>query len=154
MTPEQKPVTGKEDKTGLSLPHQALVDFYHAFNSSDLEIMSRNWAQSEHISMDNPVGGIKRGWNEIREVYDRIFNGPAEVYVEFYDYTLHEAGEIFFVVGRERGQFRVGEKVIQLAIRTSRTYQLIDGRWLQVHHHGSIDNPVLLAEYQQAVRGT
>lgn len=109
MTPEQKPITGKEDKTGLSLPHQALVDFYHAFNSGDLEIMSRNWAQSEHISMDNPVGGIKRGWNEIREVYDRIFNGSAEVYVEFYDYTLHEAGEIFFVVGRERGQFRISQ---------------------------------------------
>ena len=29
---------------------------------------------------------------------------------------------------------------------------LIDGQWLQVHHHGSIDDPTLLARYQTAVR--
>jgi hypothetical protein len=69
--------------------------------------MSLNWAQREDISMDNPVGGIKRGWSEIRAVYDRIFNEP---------------GEVFFAVSRERGQFRAGSQVIELVIRTSRIY--------------------------------
>jgi len=27
----------------------------------------------------------------------------------------------------------------------------IDGKWKQVHHHGSIDDPRLLAQYQSAV---
>ena len=103
--------------------------------------------------MDNPLGGIKRGWKEIQSAYERIFKGPAKVYVEFYDYTIHEAGDIFYAVGRERGEFRVPETVIKLAIRTSRIYKLIDGRWQQVHHHGSIDNPELLARYQSAVKG-
>ena len=153
MTPEQSSITGNEDAKNLSSALQVLVGFYRAFNTRDLNVMSLNWAQTKDISMDNPVGGIKRGWTEIREVYDRIFNGPAEVYVEFYDYTLHETSGFFFVVGRERGQFRVGSKVIELAIRTSRIYQRIDERWQQIHHHGSIDDPVLLAEYQAAVRG-
>ena len=60
---------------------------------------------------------------------------------------------MFFVVGRERGEFCLGETRVELAIRTSRIYQLIDGAWKQVHHHGSIDNPDLLAEYQSAVKG-
>jgi ketosteroid isomerase-like protein len=120
MVPEQQPITGQEEKTGLTGPLRALVEFYEAFNGRDLELMAENWAQTDEIAMDNPVGGIKRGWEEIKAVYERIFNGPAKVYVEFYDYTIHESGEIFYAVGRERGEYRVGETSIQLAIRTSR----------------------------------
>ena len=29
----------------------------------------------------------------------------------------------------------------------------MDGRWQQVHHHGSIDDPDLLSRYQRAVLG-
>jgi ketosteroid isomerase-like protein len=130
-----------------------LAEFYDAFNSRDLEKMSNNWTQTDEIAMDNPVGGIKRGWIQIRAVYERIFNSPAKVYVEFYNYTIHEAGNIFYAVGRERGEFRTGETVIKLAIRTSRIYRLMTGQWRQVHHNGSIDDPDLLARYQSAVKG-
>ena len=150
--PEQTPITGREDRKGLSDPLQALVEFYDAFNSRDLGKMSKNWAQTDEIVMDNPLGGIKRGWQEIQSVYERIFKGTAKVYVEFYDYTVHEARNIFYAVGRERGEFRIGETVINLAIRTTRIYRLIDGQWRQVHHHGSIDEPELLAQYQSAVK--
>ncbi len=152
MMPEQTPITGREDRKGLSDPLQALVEFYDAFNSRDLGKMSKNWAQTDEIVMDNPLGGIKRGWQEIQSVYERIFKGTAKVYVEFYDYTVHEARNIFYAVGRERGEFRIGETVINLAIRTTRIYRLIDGQWRQVHHHGSIDEPELLAQYQSAVK--
>jgi ketosteroid isomerase-like protein len=101
--------------------------------------------------MDNPLGGIKRGWEDIRKVYEKIFNGPAEVYVEFYDYTIHESGDIFYAVGRERGCFRLGSERIDLAIRTSRIFRLINSSWKQVHYHGSIEDPQLLEQYQSAV---
>ena len=152
MDSEQTPITGNESGQGLSEPIRALSEFYDAFNHRDLVKMANNWAQTDEISMDNPVGGIKRGWAEIKAVYERIFNGKAKVYVEFYDYTRHQQGETFFVVGRERGEFRMGETVLDLAIRTSRIFQLMDGRWRQVHHHGSIEEPELLARYQKAVR--
>lgn len=98
-------ITGKEDQGDLSTPYQALVQFYYAFNEGDFETMSANWLQSDEIAMDNPLGGIKRGWDEIRTVYENIFNGPAEVYVEYYDYTIHESPDSFYAVGRERGYF-------------------------------------------------
>jgi len=153
MTPEQRPITGGEDKDALNGPMLVLSEFYDAFNSRDLNKISMNWARTDEVSMDNPVGGIKRGWAEIRAVYERIFNGPARVYVEFNDYTIHETGAVFYAVGRERGEFRLGDTVVRLAIRTSRIYRLLDGQWQQVHHHGSIDDPGLLARYQSAVRG-
>jgi ketosteroid isomerase-like protein len=103
--------------------------------------------------MDNPLGGIKRGWSEIQSVYETIFSGPPEVCVEYYDYTIHETAEMFFAVGRERGFFRLGDDDLALAIRTSRVFKKIDGRWKQVHHHGSIDDPELLARYKAAVLG-
>lgn len=115
--------------------------------------MSSSWAQGEDIVMDNPLGGIKRGWNEIRAVYESIFTGSARVYVEFYDYTIHEEGNMFYAVGRERGELRVGETVLNLAIRTTRVFKLTNNRWRQVHHHGSIDDPDMLRRYQRAVKG-
>ena len=151
MKTEQIPITGSEDKQGLAEPIKTLSDFYAAFNNRDLGKMANNWAQTDEIAMDNPVGGIKRGWEEIKAVYERIFNGKAKVYVEFYDYTIHEQGEMFYAVGRERGEFRIGETVVDLTIRTSRVFQLVNGQWRQVHHYGSIDEPELLARYQQAV---
>ena len=65
-----------------------------------MQMMSQNWAESEDTAMDNPLGGIKRGWAEVRSVYEHIFSGLAEVYVEFFDYTLHDVGEMLFAVGR------------------------------------------------------
>ena len=152
MQTEQTPITGNEDKQTLSAPIRAVSEFYEAFNHRDLVKLADNWAQTDQIAMDNPVGGIKRGWSEIQAVYERIFSGQGKVYVEFHDYTVHQSGDIFYVVGRERGEYRLGVTVIELAIRTTRIFQFIDGRWRQVHHHGSMEDPELLARYQQAVR--
>ncbi len=153
MKPIQQAITGKEDQGDLSTPYQALVQFYCAINSRDLAMMAENWAQSDEIAMDNPLGGIKRGWDEIRPVYESIFNAPGELYVEFHDYTLHETGEMFYAVGRERGFLRLAGEEMALAIRTSRVFRKIGGRWRQVHHHGSMDDAELLARYQAAVLG-
>lgn len=148
----ETPVTGREERDRLTPQMRALSDFYRALNGRDMELMSRNWAQTDEVVMDNPVGGIRRGWEEIRAVYGRIFGSPARYWFEFYDYSYHEAGEIFYVTGRERGEFGAGETPLKMAIRTTRVFRLVDGAWRQVHHHGSIDDPDLLAAYQRAVR--
>jgi len=149
---EQAPVTGREHTEQLTPEMRALSEFYRALNYRDMELMTQNWAQTDESVMDNPVGGIKRGWEEIRTVYERVFSSSGEYWFEFYDYSFHERGDFFYVVGRERGEYEVGETALAMAIRTSRIFRHIDGKWRQVHHHGSIDDPELLAAYQQAVR--
>jgi ketosteroid isomerase-like protein len=153
MHPVQAPITGAESDSGSSSPYLALVQFYRAFNGRDISLMAANWASSDNIAMDNPLGGIRRGWDAIRPVYERLFQGPAQVYVEFWDYTIHESPDMFYAVGRERGYLRAPSADLSLAFRTSRIFSKLDGQWRQVHHHGSIEDPQLLAKYQAAVLG-
>lgn len=149
--PSTEAVTGRETASPTT-PLGALSEFYRAFNDRDLALMSQNWLSTGEASMDNPLGGIKRGWNEISEVYKRVFSGAATVTVEFFDYTLHETSDAFLAVGRERGTLKSPDTTLELKIRTSRWFRRVDGRWRQLHHHGSIDDADLLARYQAAVR--
>jgi len=144
-------ITGNEPIKDKDSPTRALIAFYKAFNQGDLDLMADNWLQDDAAVMSNPMGGIKRGWNEISQVYERIFNGPAQVYVEFYEYSFQQTGDMFCAVGRECGFLRAADKEIALAIRTSRIYTKQNGQWKQSHHHGSMDDPKLLADYQTAV---
>ncbi|TAL76662.1 MAG: DUF4440 domain-containing protein [Beijerinckiaceae bacterium] len=152
--PIQTPITGRENCDDQRESAQALAQFYRALNSRDLELMQRNWSNSAESAMDNPLGGIKRGWTEIRPTYEKLFESKGAYRFEFYDYTMHETRDLFYVVGRERGELDVSGQPMQLAIRTSRIFRRDqDGRWSQVHHHGSIDDPQMLTAYQTAILG-
>ncbi len=132
---------------------QTVSLFYKAFNSKDLLLMQQVWLNELAASMDNPIGGIRRGWEDIRMGYEKLFQGKLHIQVEFYDFTLHTTEEMFVVVGRERGTLTYNEKVLELAIRTSRTFIKQDSAWKQLHHHGSIDSPALLEQYQGIILG-
>jgi hypothetical protein len=155
MTTIEKAITGNELKectTQECDKYIALVEFYEAFNNQSMKLMQNNWHNNENIAMDNPLGGIKRGWDEISNVYERIFNANARVYVEFFDYTIIEIDGGFVAVGRERGNITTANSSLDLKIRTSRVYKRIDGVYKQVHHHGSIEYPELLKKYQDLVK--
>jgi hypothetical protein len=59
---------------------------------------------------------------------------------------------MFYAVG-QRGLFRSNAVELKLAVCTRRIFKMIDGRWPQVHHHGSFDDPELLASYQSLILG-
>jgi ketosteroid isomerase-like protein len=153
MEPIQQAISGAGYSGGAATePDAALEQFYAAFNRRDLALMAAHWLTSDEAVMDNPLGGIARGWDAVRAIYERIFNGPARVQVEFHDYTLHGGGELCYAVGRERGALERGERRLALAIRTTRVFRRVEGAWRQVHHHGSMDDPALLRAYQDLVR--
>lgn len=57
---------------------RALVEsFYYAFNQPDLEVFSQVWTDHELIQLNNPLGGILRGYAPNSELYQRIFTGSA-----------------------------------------------------------------------------
>ena len=111
MKPIQSPITGDEDLGDLSQPQQALAQFYRAFNTRDLKMIDENFAHSGEVAIDNPLGGIRRGADEPHKMYEGVFKSPADVHVEFWDYTIHRAGDAFWAVGRERGTD--GKEVIE-----------------------------------------
>lgn len=149
----QEAITGSEQVTDLRDPLHALAEFYCALNTRDIALMETNWDNGSGAAMDNPLGGIKRGWPEIRAVYEKLFHTDSEYHFEFYDYTLHRFTEIFYVVGRERGYLRTRGTNLEMRIRTTRVFHFDRRRWRQVHHHGSVDDPQLLKAYQSTVVG-
>jgi len=149
-----KEIDGTENNLSPGSPETALSAFYAAFNGQNLTTMEANWLATAEATMSNPVGGVTRGWDAIRSVYQRIFNGPANVHVTYHDFTIHETDAMFCAVGRERGTFQRGDTHIALAIRTSRVFKRVNGEWRQLHHHGSIDDAESLQRYQDAVLTT
>jgi len=80
-----------------------------------------------------------------------LFSTPNEFHFEFYNYSLSSYPEVFIAIGRERGELVNTDHTLQLAIRATRVFRRLHDRWRQVHHHGSIDDPRMLAAYQDAV---
>lgn len=144
-------ITGAETPAENGGPLDALIGFYKAFNSGDLDGLATNWAEGDVPSMDNPIGGIRRGWPSIREGYEKLFQGPARVQVAFHDFSSQGGSDWHLFAGREKGQCQTPEATIDLRIRTTRWFTKSKGVWRQLHHHGSIDDPTLLAAYQRAV---
>lgn len=132
----------------------ALECFYFAFNHRSLDAFETVWAQGPLISLSNPLEEIMRGLDDIRALYQRIFAGPAQVWVEFYDVVEYVGQDTVVFAGRERGEFMRDGRTIPLAIRTSRVFQYFGWQlgWRQVHHHGSIEDSEALAQYQRAVQ--
>jgi ketosteroid isomerase-like protein len=134
----------------------ALETFYYALNQADANVLAEVWSGDPLAQLNNPLGGILRGGRAIVDLYKRVFAGPARLQVEFDDVVEYLGERHALFAGREHATYAVGDgPPTAVEIRTSRyfRYQADDGRWLQFHHHGSIDDPVALAAYQQALLG-
>ncbi len=135
---------------------RALVEsFYYAFNHRDMGVFRTLWADDALVQLNNPLGGMLRGHAAVEDLYRRVFDGPARVWVEFDDIVEYQTGEMVTFAGRETGVFTRGDVAVPLAIRTTRVIQWLGAAhgWRQVHHHGSIDDPGALDRYQRAVHG-
>jgi len=132
----------------------ALESFYFAFNHRDLDVFRRVWTADPLAQLNNPLGGILRGGDAITALYDKVFHGPARVTVTLGDIVEYDGEGHAVFAGRETGEYRVGDApAVPLSIRTTRFFAYEAGRWVQVHHHGSIDDADALAAYQAALRG-
>ena len=153
---------GVESQNNIGNVHQksiygalaCLETFYYSFNNKDIDIFKKVWCPNDLIQLNNPLGGIVRGIKPILEVYNKIFNSEARVWVKFTDILYYSTEDMFVFAGTETGEFSKNRESIPLKIRTSRIFGYSDNenRWFQLHHHGSIDNPDLLYKYQNALK--
>lgn len=142
------------DRTGSEGAEAALETLYYALNHRILSLFRQMWVDDPFSQLDNPVGGIARGTDEIAALYARIFNGAVRVQVELRDIVRYATPEIVVFAGTEHGTYEVDGRVVPLAIRTTRIFRYVEGLgWRQMHHHGSIDDAEALARYQRAVFG-
>ena len=119
MTGLPTEITGAEAQAGDASALDALIGFYRAFNARDLGGLAANWAEGDAPSMDNPIGGIRRGWPSIREGYAKLFDGRARVEVTFHDFTSQGGGDWHLFVGREKGRCETPDVAVDLRIAGS-----------------------------------
>lgn len=150
FTPCARTINGRGDASSLSGPEQAIHRFYKAFNEKDMAAMARIWSNTEDVTAQNPAGGTRRGWSDLQWVYEKVLGSPAGITAEFYDYTIHVAGEVFWSVGRERIFMNQNGEAVVITVRITRIFRRVDGVWRLVHLHGSFEDPDMLREYQQA----
>ena len=81
--PVQDAITGNEEFHDFTEPLQAQAQFYRALNGRDIALMEQNWDNTGQAAMDNPLGGIKRGWAEIKPVYERLFRVGGRYHSSF-----------------------------------------------------------------------
>jgi ketosteroid isomerase-like protein len=144
-------ITGDEEFVDPKTPEGALTEFYRAFNSRDLALMEQNWAGDEAV-LFHELGGVRNGWTEIRELYEQtLLSSQAGVLMTLHDYRIERFADTFYAVGRERGLLRTQKDVLEFRIRATKLFGWRGGRWRQLHHHGSIEEPELLANYQTLV---
>ena len=146
-------ITGDETQSGDGSALDALIEFYRAFNAGDLDALETNWEQGSAPSMDNPMGGIRRGWQSISEGYLKLFGGSAIVQVTFHDFTSQGGDDWHLFVGREKGTCVTPDEKMEVRFRTTRWFTRRGGVWRQLHHHGSVEEPGMLAAYQKTVLG-
>jgi ketosteroid isomerase-like protein len=136
----------------------ALQTFYYALNRADLAALTAVWADHDLVQLNNPVGGVLRSKPSVEDLYRRIFASNIGLEVSFTDVVTYAWPAAVVFAGRELACYRdAGSGVpeqAEVAIRTTRVfgYSSRDRRWVQLHHHGSIDSPGALQRYQNAVR--
>ena len=113
-------------ESGINGARMLIESFYYAFNHRDLEVMKRVWADDDLIQLNNPLGGILRGYEDIAKLYGRVFTGSASVWVEFSDIVEFETENMLVFAGRERGVCSSNNQTLSLAIRTTRIVQWIN----------------------------
>jgi hypothetical protein len=133
----------------------ALETFYYALNHADIEVLTSTWSRDPLAQINNPLGGILRSGEAVAELYRKIFAGRLRVQVTFTDAATYRWPGVAVFAGRESGHYHdTSGQLAPLKIRTTRIfgYDTALGRWLQFHHHGSIEDPGALRAYQQAAQ--
>lgn len=84
----------------------ALETFYYALNSKDLDALVAGWADDGLIQLNNPIGGILRSRDAVRELSARVFAGTLDVQVMFGDAATYWLGDSVVFAGRELGTYQ------------------------------------------------
>ena len=160
--PQTSSALERSKNPGIAGAVAALQTFYYALNHRDLPALTAVWADHDLVQLNNPVGGLLRSKPSVEDLYRRVFASDIGLQVTFTDAVTYAWADAVVFAGRELASYLgVGDAgaaevrpEVALTIRTTRVFGYSEkaGRWLQVHHHGSIDSPTALQRYREAVQ--
>ncbi len=110
--------------------------YYEAFESRDLDAMSDLWERSDRAICTHPGWTTLRGWGKIASSYFALFSGPQHLqFVLTNEHIEVTDGTAWVSVDENLLGDQAGATVAALNIFS---YDLAEGRWRIVVHHGSV----------------
>jgi ketosteroid isomerase-like protein len=116
---------------------EANARFYRAFEALDLAEMDAVWAHGDHVRCVHPGWPLLRGWDEVRESWQRIFEHGGEMRFTLSDVHVNPGGELGWVTCTENILSEAGERVTVTAILATNLFERAAGGWRMIHHHAS-----------------
>ena len=118
--------------------------FYRAFEKLDIKELEKLWAHEEYVQCIHPGWSPCLGWKKVRDSWVLIFNHTRAIRFTITGAKAHVKGPFGWVVCFENLESRDGERWIKSQVLATNIYELKNGEWLMIHHHGSPifqDNP-------------
>lgn len=119
--------------TDIDGVHAANDAFYAAHEARDIDAMSAVWEQTDRAVCIHPGWPILRGWDQIEESWQRIFDGAGRNQFIITNLATHVLGDMAWVTLEENLVDR-GETH---ALAATNVYVCRDGDWKLIAHHGS-----------------
>jgi len=111
--------------------------FYAAFESLDLERMSAVWRRDSSVSCTHPGWARLLGWGPVMKSWEEIFGSSFGVKIVITDEVAHLHGDLAWVTCTEHIETRGYDGVSHGTVEATNVFELHDGAWRMVHHHGS-----------------
>ena len=120
--------------------------FYRAFENLDIKELEKVWAHENYVHCIHPGWSPCSGWQKVRDSWVLIFNHTRSIRFTITDIKAHITGSVGWVVCFENLESRDGdgERWIKSQVLATNVYEMKEGNWMMIHHHGSPifqDNP-------------
>jgi len=133
-------------KTNIEVEIEAAnQEFYRTLDTASLEAMDRIWLHEDWVRCVHPGWDVITGWKEVRQSWDRIFQGDQKMKVSTGDVSVCPIGEVALVTCIENIMIFEGADFDSMQAIATNVFVNRDGRWLMAHHHASAI-PIIMPE--------
>jgi len=125
-------------KTNIEIEVRAAnQEFYKTLDTASLEAMDHIWLHEDWVRCVHPGWDVLNGWKEVRESWDRIFQGDQKMKVSTDDVSVCPIGDVALVTCIENIMIFQGADFDSMQAVATNVFINKDGRWLMAHHHAS-----------------
>ena len=110
--------------------------FYRAFESLDIDQMSRVWVHAERTTCVHPGWELLQGWDAVCQSWEAIFTNTDYMRFRITDITVHIYEQVAWVTCTENLR-DIPETSHTTRILATNVYEKTNDDWLIVHHHAS-----------------
>ena len=111
--------------------------FYRALEEGDITIMEEVWLTDENAKCVHPGWPLLKGWSEIKESWERIFDSGELSDVKISDTFVEISENAAMINCVEKLSHYIGGQTVITMAQTTNIFEMIDSRWYMVLHHAS-----------------